>query len=83
MSQVVGVALLWMGVVCWAGWLVWGCILLLPWLRHPRVPEWPGLSAGHWAVMAAAACLFVLTFSPWPFHGQSGIALLHDWWTGR
>lgn len=61
-------ALVPMGVFCWAGWMVWAVILLFVGLRHPVVmaPSEP-LGAGRKLLALVAALVFVLTFVPTPF----------------
>ena len=61
-------ALVPMGVFCWAGWMVWAAILLLIGLRHPVVtaPSEP-LDKGRRLLALVALLIFVLTFVPTPF----------------
>lgn len=68
-SLAVGLALVAVGVYCWAGWALWGIILLALSLRlrhPPLLSSWDPLGAGRrlWAVLALA--IFVLSFTPWP-----------------
>jgi membrane-associated protease RseP (regulator of RpoE activity) len=68
-SLVVGLALVALGVTCWAGWALWGIILLALSLRFrhpPLMNTWEPLGASRrmWAVLALA--IFVLSFTPWP-----------------
>jgi membrane-associated protease RseP (regulator of RpoE activity) len=61
-------ALVPMGVFCWAGWMVWAVILLVLGLRHPVVmlPSEP-LDTGRKLLALVAVLIFVLTFVPTPF----------------
>jgi len=61
-------ALVPMGVFCWAGWMVWAGLLLVLGLRHPRVvfPFEP-LNTGRKILAVVAALVFALTFIPTPF----------------
>lgn len=61
-------ALVPMGVFCWAGWMVWAAILLLVGLRHPVVmaPS-ESLGGGRQLLALVAALVFILTFIPTPF----------------
>ncbi|HEV2274043.1 MAG TPA: site-2 protease family protein [Acidobacteriaceae bacterium] len=68
--------LLGMGLALWTGWLLWGAILLLPVMRHPRVPEFPLLPATHSWLGWIALALLALTFVPAPFAGTGLIELL-------
>jgi membrane-associated protease RseP (regulator of RpoE activity) len=74
LTRLLPVALLVMGVVFWVGWLLWGLLLLMPALRHPKVATVPQLSRGRMALAAAGLMIFLLTFTPTPFLNSS---LLH------
>lgn len=68
-SLAVGLALVGLGVTCWAGWALWGIILLALSLRFrhpPLLNSWEPLGASRrlWAVLALV--IFVLSFTPWP-----------------
>lgn len=65
------------GTVFWIGWLVWGCFLLIPALRHPRVPKEPQVTGWRLSLAAAALLLFALTFTLAPFAGGSLMDYLH------
>lgn len=57
-----------LGVLCWAGWIVWAAIMLVLGLRHPTVliPAQP-LGRGRKYLALAAALIFILCFVPTPF----------------
>jgi membrane-associated protease RseP (regulator of RpoE activity) len=61
-------ALVPLGVFCWAGWIVWAVILLILGLRHPvvMIPSDP-LGKVRKALALLAALIFFLTFVPTPF----------------
>ena len=61
-------ALVPLGVFCWAGWMVWAVMLLVLGLRHPAVmiPSQP-LGRVRKALALVAALIFLLTFVPTPF----------------
>jgi membrane-associated protease RseP (regulator of RpoE activity) len=67
MTFAVPALLLMMGLEFWSGWLLWGGILLLPVMRHPRVPEFPLLPDKHLWLGWLALALLALTFLPAPF----------------
>lgn len=64
--------LLLMGVTLWTGWLLWGGILLLPAMRHPRVPQYPPPPPRYRRLGLLAAALLVLSALPAPF-GSGGL----------
>lgn len=61
----------------WLGWLVW---IVALWLtrRHPRVEEYPPLDPKRRSLALAGVVLFLLTFTPEPFHTGSLIALVQE-----
>jgi membrane-associated protease RseP (regulator of RpoE activity) len=64
------------GIRYWAGWILWGLILLIPAMRHPRVPLESNLSRGRVVLSIVGALIFVLTFTPTPFYDASLLQLL-------
>ncbi len=78
-SRLVAAMLVFLGIFAWVGWLVWGVVLLLPFFRHPHVPEMAGLTRTQKWIAVLAVILFALTFNPTPFHGSSAIELLRSW----
>jgi len=75
-TRVLPVALLMMGVFCWAGWILWGLILLLPAMRHPQVPIERRLGYGRAMLGVFALAIFALTFTPTPFYDNSLLDLI-------
>jgi membrane-associated protease RseP (regulator of RpoE activity) len=65
-SRVAILALLPMGYWLWQGWLVWAVLLGVSGLRHPQVPEWPGVGGRRWILGLFALALLILTFMPVP-----------------
>jgi membrane-associated protease RseP (regulator of RpoE activity) len=67
-SRVLFLALVPLGVFCWAGWMVWAVILLALGLRHPvvMIPSEP-LGKARKALALVAGLIFLLTFVPTPF----------------
>jgi len=61
-------ALVPLGVFCWAGWMLWAVILLIVGLRHPVViaPS-ERLDGVRRFLVLVAVLVFVLTFVPTPF----------------
>ena len=64
------IVLLPLAFTSWAGWIVWALMLGITGLRHPEVPQYPGLSKGRTRLALFAVVMLVLTFIPAPFnHG--------------
>lgn len=76
MTFVVPGVLLAMGLTLWAGWLLWGVILLLPIMRHPRVPNFPLLQENYRWLGWLALALLILTLLPAPFAGSGLLELM-------
>ncbi len=65
-SRLAVLVLLPMGIWWWEGWLVWALLLGISGLRHPQVPEWPGIGGRRWVLGMVALAMLVLTFMPVP-----------------
>lgn len=76
MTFVVPAVLFAMGLTLWAGWLLWGLILLLPIMRHARVPNFPLLQENYRWLGWLALALLVLTLLPAPFAGTGLLEIL-------
>jgi membrane-associated protease RseP (regulator of RpoE activity) len=70
-TRVLPFALILAGAVYWVGWIFWGLFLMIPAMRHPRVPIEPGLSRSRLALGIIGIVIFLLTFTPTPFYGNS------------
>jgi membrane-associated protease RseP (regulator of RpoE activity) len=64
------------GTFYWVGWILWGLFLLIPAMRHPRVPIEPVLSRSGLVLGAVGLAIFLLTFTPTPFYDNSLIYLI-------
>jgi membrane-associated protease RseP (regulator of RpoE activity) len=51
----------------WIGWLLWACFLMLPAMRHPRVPSETSMNPGITAMGFLALGILILSFIPRPF----------------
>jgi hypothetical protein len=71
------IALFLMGTLFWVGWLLWALFLMLPIMRHPKVPVAPELSSGRLTLAIIGLVIFLLTFTPTPFHDGSLMHILH------
>ncbi len=65
------------GAVFWVGWILWGIFLMIPAMRHPRVPVETGLSRGRLALGVIGIAIFLLTFTPTPFYDNSLMHFMH------
>ena len=65
------------GTVFWVGWIVWGLFLLLPAMRHPRVPAETELHPGRLVLGMIGIVIFLLTFTLTPFADSSLMHFFH------
>jgi len=65
------------GTVFWVGWMLWGLFLLIPVMRHPKVPLATGLHRSRVILGAAGILIFLLTFTPTPFYDSSLMHFFH------
>jgi Zn-dependent protease len=61
----------------WLGWMFWAVLLMLPFMRHPKIPIEPGLEKGTGWLPFAALVLLLLTMMPMPFTNSSLQHFLH------
>jgi len=59
------------GFFFWAGWILWGLILLIPAMRHPKVPVDQPLDSRRMLLSVISLAIFALTFCPEPFSHSS------------
>lgn len=71
------IALFLAGAVYWAGWILWGMILLIPAMRHPNVSVETGLTRRRLILGIVGFVILLLTFTPTPFYDSSLINVLH------
>ena len=76
-SRVVVATLMTLGVFFWAGWLLWGVILMMPAMRHPRVPDMADIKTWHYALIPICAFILLFAGTYQPFHGYSVLDILH------
>jgi membrane-associated protease RseP (regulator of RpoE activity) len=67
-----------MGIWFWTGWLVWAVLLFFLGARHPQVPEWPDMGRGRRLLAVVALVMLLVTISPAPIIGSSGIELIRQ-----
>jgi Zn-dependent protease len=56
-----------LGIYRWMGWFLWAILLGISGLRHPMVPEYPGITPGRRWVAILGAIMLYLTFTSTPF----------------
>jgi membrane-associated protease RseP (regulator of RpoE activity) len=76
-TNLLPIALFLMGAVFWAGWILWGVFLMVPAMRHPKVPVAPQLTRGRLALALIGLAIFALTFTPTPFYNNSLLHFFH------
>lgn len=77
-SRLTILALIPLALYSWAGWLLWAILLRISGMRHPIVPEYPGVSAGRRWLAIFALIMLILTFAPAPFAHASLLGVLRD-----
>jgi membrane-associated protease RseP (regulator of RpoE activity) len=65
------------GAVFWVGWILWGIFLMIPAMRHPKVPLQKELSPGRVVLGMVGMAVFFLSFTPVPFYDNSLMHFLH------
>jgi membrane-associated protease RseP (regulator of RpoE activity) len=65
------------GTVYWVGWILWGLFLLLPAMRHPKVPIDTEISTGRIVLAIIGLAIFLLTFTTRPFYDNSLMHFFH------
>jgi membrane-associated protease RseP (regulator of RpoE activity) len=69
-------ALIPMAIKWWLGWLIWAVLLRISGMRHPMVPDWPGVDAPRRGIALFGLLILALTLTPAPFAHSS---LLQVW----
>jgi Zn-dependent protease len=79
-SRLTILALIPMALYFWAGWLIWAILLRITGMRHPMVPEWPGVTGGRRWIGGAGLAMLILTLAPVPIGPHNGLLdLLRVW----
>jgi hypothetical protein len=65
------------GTIFWMGWILWGLFLLIPAMRHPKIPLDSSLSRSRLVLGIIGIAVFMLTFTLTPFADSSLLHLLH------
>lgn len=77
-SRLVVAALFAFGIFEWAGWLLWGVILMTPAMRHPRVSDRSPLSPAAKILIPVSLAILLLCGTIQPFAGYSLLDILHE-----
>jgi membrane-associated protease RseP (regulator of RpoE activity) len=77
LTRILPLALFLAGIFYWAGWILWGLILLIPAMRRARAPLDANLSRSRKLLGVLGIAIFLLTFTPTPFYDSSLLHLLH------
>ncbi len=77
-SRLMIAALFALGVCQWAGWLLWGAVLMTPTMRHPRVSDRSPLSPVAKLLIPASLAIFLLCGTLQPFAGYSVLDILRE-----
>jgi len=75
-SRLVVVTLFGLGLFYWAGWIVWGIVLMLPGMRHPKVNDTIPMSKWHLALVPTCLVILVIAGTFQPFQGYGLIHIL-------
>lgn len=78
MTNLLPFALFLAGAIFWVGWILWGIFLMIPAMRHPRVPVETTLSPGRRLLAVLGLLIFALSFTPVPFDHNSLMHFLHS-----
>jgi hypothetical protein len=68
--------LIYLGVTCWLGWMLWAGLLLLPGMRHPRISDPTPLGWKLTCLGPACLAILLLCATPRPIANMSLLDLL-------
>ena len=77
-SRLTILALIPMALYFWAGWLLWAILLRISGMRHPMVPEWPGVTGTRRWIAGLGLVMLILTWAPAPFAHSSLLQVLRE-----
>lgn len=75
-SRLVVATLFVLGLLYWAGWIVWAIVLMLPGMRHPKVNETLPMSKWHLALVPTCLVILVIAGTFQPFQGYGLIHIV-------
>lgn len=62
----------------WDGWLLWAVFLGLSGMRHPAVPQWPGVDRSRTWLALFALAMLILTWTPAPIEHNSLLEVIRQ-----
>ena len=65
------------GAIFWIGWIFWGLFLMIPSMRHPKIPCESSLSRGRLILGIIGFAILLLTFTLTPFADSSLLHFFH------
>jgi len=77
-SNLTIIALIPLAIYLWVGWILWAVLLRITAMRHPMVPEWPGVNPPRKALAVLALIMLILTLSPAPFAHNSLVEVVRQ-----
>lgn len=75
-SRLVVAVLFGLGVWFWFGWVVWGTVLMMPGMRHPRIPDTLPMDKWHLALIPICLVILIVAGTFQPFQGYGLIHIL-------
>jgi membrane-associated protease RseP (regulator of RpoE activity) len=82
-SRATILALIPLAIYCWAGWIIWAILLRISGMRHPVVPEWPGITGVRRWLAVFGLIMLVLTLTPAPFAHSSLLDVVREMRSGQ
>ena len=82
-SRATILALIPLAIYCWAGWIIWAILLRISGMRHPVVPEWPGITGVRRWLAVFGLIMLVLTLTPAPFAHSSLLDMVREMRSGQ
>jgi hypothetical protein len=67
----------------WVGWIIWAILLRISGMRHPVVPEWPGVTGARRWVALFGLVMLILTLTPAPFAHSSLLDVVREMRSGQ
>ena len=77
-SRIVVFILFALGLWFWAGWVVWGLVLLMPGMRHPKVQDEAPLAKSHLALVPICLGILLIAGTFQPFQGYGLVHILKN-----